>query len=127
MALLGHSTPQKCHLGRNGRLMVGGWVVAAGVLLLAYTAWSWAGRTPRARAWARKASWPSMILGLFPGLGLVLLGSGLAALLPEPVVGYAAPVLLAGFALFAMGLVYMTFRPRWWGPRWYRTTSHRKD
>jgi hypothetical protein len=100
--------------------MAGFWIALAGVALLAYTGWCWAGRSPRARRWSRRTSWDSMILGLFPGLGLVLLASGVAAMLPESVIGWAAPLILVAFAVFGMGMIYLVFKPRWWGPRWYR-------
>ncbi|WP_163508629.1 hypothetical protein [Fodinicola acaciae] len=100
--------------------MAGFWIALAGVALLAYTGWCWAGRSTRARRWSRRTSWDSMILGLFPGLGLVLFASGVAAMLPEPAVGFAAPLILVAFAVFGMGMIYLVFKPRWWGPRWYR-------
>jgi hypothetical protein len=94
-------------------------VAIAGAVMLAYVGWCWAGRTAAARAWARVPARDLLVLGLFPGLGLVLLASGIAAALPESLVGWAAPLILAGFLLFALGMVYLVARPRWWGPRWY--------
>lgn len=61
------------------------------------------------------------MLGLGPFGALMLLGTGLVLLLGEPFgAAVAAPLYGCALVLLAPGLLYHLFRPRWWGPRWFR-------
>lgn len=91
--------------------------------LLALSAWSWAGRSRRARWWVGRLFMDQIVLGVAPGLGLmvgsVVLG-GLFGMSELVALLVTAPVLL-GLVLELAGIFALL--PRWWGPRWYRQMS----
>ncbi len=103
------------------------WILALALVLLGIAVWSWRGRSASSRWWLRIWQGDTMALGFAPGVGLVLLGIGMIALVPgdepqqTPVGMIASFVWLAGFPVFVIG----SWGPRWWGPRWYRSMSDR--
>ena len=102
------------------------WIALLGLALLAVAAWSWAGSTPGSRWWIRVWQGDTMALGFAPGVGLILLGLGLIALVPgdgsESGLGMVGSLLwVVGFPVFVIG----SWGPRWWGPRWYRSMTPR--
>lgn len=93
----------------------------AGAVILLHLWRCWSGRS---RGWARSDSSRVLVLTFAPFTGLLLLGTGLSALLGEPAGTVAAAVLVPpAFLLLIPGLIYMLFGGRWWGPRWFRRLS----
>ena len=102
------------------------WIALLGLALLALAAWSWGGSTPGSRWWIRVWQGDTMALGFAPGVGLILLGLGLIALVPgdgsESGLGMVGSLLwVVGFPVFMIG----SWGPSWWGPRWYRAMTPR--
>ena len=98
--------------------MIAALVTLAGAALLALAAWGWAGRTHRARWWVGRPFGPQLVLGVTPGLGLILLGAGILALAGTFAALLVALPVLLGAVLELAGMFDLL--PRWWGPRWYR-------
>lgn len=96
--------------------------VLAGAWMLAVSAWSWAGRSERARRWVGQTWGPDMRLGILPGGGLMILPASLGTLFDVTgcLGGLMGLVILFGMLLTLAGIFWM---PRWWGPRWYRELS----
>lgn len=90
-------------------------VIVGGIVVLAADSLCLTGRY---KGWARDSRGPLLVLAGLPGLGLILLVSGVARMLDltEGVLGLIG---LVG-ALTLVALVITTVRPGWWGPRWYR-------
>jgi hypothetical protein len=91
--------------------------VGAGAACLAAGALAWSGRW---RSWARR---PLLRVGAMPitwlpGLGAFLLVSGLAN---ADLLSASSTVARLAFVLMVVGFLLCLVRPRWWGPRWYRT------
>jgi hypothetical protein len=96
-------------------------VVAIGAGLLLLSVWAWRGRSRRSRWWVRSPFGGQVMLGLVPGLGLIILGAGLLTLVgPWFTAVVALPVLFGAALEFA---VIFARLPHWWGPRWYRRLS----
>jgi hypothetical protein len=95
-----------------------GLVVLIGVCLLAVSVWGWAGRSRMARWWVGRPFGPQLVLGLLPGLGLLVLGGGLLALAGTAVALAVALPMLLGAVLELAGM--SSLLPGWWGPKWYR-------
>jgi hypothetical protein len=96
-------------------------VVAIGAALLGLAIWAWRGRTRRSRWWVRSPGGAQVMLGLVPGLGLIILGVGLLTLIgPWFVAVIGLPLLFGAVLEFAVIFAQL---PRWWGPRWYRQMS----
>ena len=94
-----------------------GWVwLVLGIGLCGVAAWSWLGRTPRARWWFKRSGYYPLVLGALPGFGILLLVGGLYRLLGSDSEGYLAPLFVVGAAVLLIGVVH----PRWWGPGWFR-------
>lgn len=95
----------------------GDWVgLGAGIVALVLAAWSWAGRSPRARWWFRREGYHSMVLGGLPGFGLLLVVGFAYKLTGESALAVIAPLFLAGIAVVLLGIL----QPSWWGPSWFR-------
>ncbi|MBJ7610074.1 MAG: hypothetical protein JF887_11690 [Candidatus Dormibacteraeota bacterium] len=93
-------------------------------VLLVVSAWSWAGRSRRARWWVGRPFMDQLVLGVAPGVALVtgtvvlgMLFGGTSDLMAVLVV---LPILV-GIVLILAGIFALL--PRWWGPRWYRNLS----
>lgn len=95
------------------------WILLVGVALLAVSGWSWLGRSHRARWWIRTWQADTLVLGILPAMGLMLVALTLYGLAGPSVTAVAAPLWLACFPLALLGFV----TPRWWGPAWYRELS----
>ena len=95
------------------------WIPLLGGALLAFAAWGWLGRSHASRWWVRSWEGDSLVLGVVPGMGLVLFGLGLVAVSDGPLKTVGSLLWLAGFPVFLLGFV----TPRWWGPGWYRRMS----
>lgn len=98
------------------------WIVALGGALLGFASWSSLGRSPAARWWVRSWEGDALVLGIVPGMGLVLFGLGLVAVFDGALQTVGSLLWLCGFPLFLIGFI----TPRWWGPRWYRRMSPRE-
>ena len=95
--------------------------VVVGAALLLLSIWAWRGRSRRSRWWVRSPFGGQVMLGLVPGLGLIILGVGLLTLVgPWFTAVIALPVLFGAALEFA---VIFARLPHWWGPRWYRRLS----
>jgi hypothetical protein len=96
-------------------------IVLLGAALLALSAWCWAGRSSGARWWSGRPFGARLMLGLVPGLGLLVCTVGLGVLFglsgPLASVLLAVPFLI-GLLLELAGMFALI--PRWWGPGWYR-------
>ena len=85
------------------------WIALLGVVLLLIAVWSWRGRSSKSRWWIRIWQGDTMALGFAPGVGLILLGTGLIALVPgdepqsTPLGMIASFVWLFGFPVFVIG------------------------
>jgi hypothetical protein len=95
------------------------WIPLLGGALLTFAAWGWLGRSHASRWWVRSWEGDSLILGVLPGMGLVLFGLGLVAVFNGPLQTIGSLLWLAGFPVFVLGFL----TPRWWGPGWYRRMS----
>lgn len=95
------------------------WIVLLGAALIGFAGWSWLGRSRPARWWVRSWEGDSLVLGVLPGMGLVLFGLGLVAVFDGPLQIVGSLLWLCGFPLFLIGFI----TPRWWGPAWYRHMS----
>lgn len=106
-----------------GDILALGSIALAGAGMLAVAVWSWAGRSARARRWARRPWGPRMRLGLLPGGGLLLLFGSLGTLFDlsqGPTVLKLGLSFLFFFGLLLVAIGGLSWVPRWWGPRWYR-------
>ncbi len=92
-----------------------GWLVV-GLACCTLAAWSWLGRTPRARWWFGRSGYYSLVLGALPGFGLLLVVGGLYRLLGSGAKPFLVPFFLIGAGVTFIGIVH----PRWWGPGWFR-------
>lgn len=107
--------------------MVPAGLVLGGVLATAVVLWSRAGRTHRARWWARAGRGDTlderMVLFFLPGIALGLFGFALVYGFSAGRVEWwrlpAAPMLLLGFALVMAGGLQLPV-PRWYLPVWLR-------
>lgn len=89
-------------------------------LFLAYSIWCWRGRSALARDWAGQGNLSNrLVLGVFPGLGLLFLPLVVLRIpdAPEWLKASGALVFLMGAAVFVIGFLV---GPRWWGPAWFR-------
>lgn len=100
-------------------------IVLIGVALLVLTAWSWRGQTARSRWWVPTLGGRHLVLGVLPGLGVLVSGGGLMAMtrgMGEALFGATVLVvglpMLVGVVLEFAGMFGLL--PKWWGPRWYR-------
>jgi len=99
------------------------WIPLLGGALLAFSAWGWLGRTAASRWWVRTWEGDSLVLGVLPGMGLLLFGLGIVAVFDNALLQTMGSFLwLAGFPVFLLGFL----TPRWWGPAWYRRMSSRE-
>jgi hypothetical protein len=99
-------------------------VALAGAVLVALSAWGWAGRSRRARWWVGRAFGPQLALGLMPGLGLLVLSVGVLAMGGTSLAPAVALPALLGVVLELAGILDVL--PGWWGPRWYRQLPGRR-
>ncbi len=91
--------------------------VALVILGVSGLASAWLARTGRWRWWAQDRFFRPFPITVAPTLGAVFLTSGLAPMLPEPVVTLlGATSLLSTMLAWVLGFA----EPRWLGPRWYR-------
>jgi hypothetical protein len=96
-------------------------VVLIGAALLALSVWAWRGRSPRSRWWVRSPFGDQVMLGVVPGIGLIVFCVGvLTATGPWMTLLIALPVLFGAALEFS---VIFARLPRWWGPRWFREMS----
>ena len=91
------------------------WLVI-GVGACALAAWSWLGRTPRARWWFGRSGLYPLVLGALPGFGLLLVVGGLYRLLGSWADALLVPLFVVGALVTFIGVLH----PRWWGPGWFR-------
>jgi hypothetical protein len=92
--------------------MTGALLLIAGVVMLGIAALAWSGRW---RSWSRRfLIGPTMLVTLIPGLGIGLVGGGLA-----DATGSDGPGVVALLGLVA-GAVLFFWSPEWFGPRWLR-------
>jgi len=99
------------------------WIPLLGGVLLVLSIWGWLGRTRASRWWVRTWEGDSLVLGVLPGMGLVLFGLGIFAVVDNALLETIGSfVWLAGFPVFLLGFL----TPRWWGPAWYRRMSTRE-
>ncbi|HEU0286394.1 MAG TPA: hypothetical protein VFR22_05060 [Nocardioidaceae bacterium] len=96
-------------------------VVAIGMVLLALSIWAWRGRSRRSRWWVGSPYGGQVMLGLVPGLGLIILSMGLLTLIGPWFTAVAGLPILFGAAL-VLAVIFARL-PRWWGPGWYREMS----
>lgn len=96
--------------------MEGLWLLVLGLGLSWVSAWSWRGRSVRARWWTRTWQADTLVLGIVPAMALMILGGGLYESFGRATLPVTAPAVMISFALFVLGFL----TPRWWGPRWYR-------
>lgn len=97
----------------------GAWFgLVAGIVALALAAWSWAGRSPRARWWYRSEGYYPLVLGALPGMGLLLVVGFAYRLTGRSELGVLAPFFFVGLAVIVLGIVH----PSWWGPGWFRAS-----
>lgn len=102
--------------------MTGVLVTLVWVPILAYVGWCWAGRSRRARAWAGQPTQHPLVLGVFPGMGLMLFSLWLVAAFGDGASPVSAPFFLASVLVF----LFAFYTPRWWGPRWFHQMSKRE-
>jgi len=93
-------------------------VVLVGTALLALFAWCWAGRSRGARWWATRRFGPQLVLGVVPGLGLIVVSGGVLTLAGTAAALPLTPLFLVGAVLELAGIFDLL--PRRWGPAWYR-------
>lgn len=100
-----------------------GWTfIVVGAGWVGYGVWGWLGRSAWARSWAHGLPWEkNNVLGLTPGVGLLLLAVGpvRVGLESSAYMRLGGVMALCAFVLAGLGF----FTPRWWGPRWYRTLA----
>lgn len=94
-------------------------VVLIGAGLLALFAWCWLGRARSARWWATRRFGPQLVLGVIPGLGLIVVAAGVLTLAGTGAALPLTPLFLAGAVLELAGIFDLL--PHWWGPAWYRS------
>jgi hypothetical protein len=96
-------------------------VVIIGAALLGLAIWAWLGRTRRSRWWVRSPYGDQVMLGVVPGIGLIVFCVGLLTLTgPWITLLIALPVLFGAALEFS---VIFARLPRWWGPKWFREMS----
>lgn len=100
-------------------------IVIAGAALIAAACWAWAGRSAAARWWVDTGSTRRLMLGVVPGLGVLVLCGGMLALTEKHFRSVfdtlALVVALPMLAAVVLEVVSMLgLLPRWWGPKWYR-------
>ncbi|MGH8793271.1 MAG: hypothetical protein ACRDXX_11575 [Stackebrandtia sp.] len=105
-------------------------IVLLGVALVAAFVWAWRGRSRRSRWWVGSAFGPQLMLGVVPGLGLLIFCAGMLTLAEgagSPLFDATAfAVAVALPMLFAVALEFagiFALMPKWWAPRWYRQMS----
>lgn len=95
--------------------------VAAGTIMLVVFVWSWLGRGAGARWWAKPDMTPAIVMGILPGVGLLLFAVGCSRAFGSPVSELAAPFVLLGLVAGVVGFWF----PRLWAPRWFKA-MHRQ-
>ena len=102
--------------------------VVGGLAALALVWWSRAGRTPRARWWAKRGDGGTlderMVLFFLPSIGLFGITMGPLMSFEPNNPGHTwmllfAPLLLVAFVLFVWGGLILPV-PRWYQPKWLR-------
>lgn len=92
--------------------------LAFALVIIALSVWSWRGKTPASRWWARGGFMEGVMRSFAPGGGLLLLfvvigkllGFRGAPWLLYPVFAYCVVMILGPLGLL----------PPFWGPKWYR-------
>lgn len=96
-------------------------MLAGSVVILALAAWSWAGRTRRARWWAATGGSPVIAVGILPFFGLLLAGAGIHRLGGDALKPLTSVLIILAFVTLLLGMI----RPRFVMPRWYTERAGR--
>ncbi|MGQ0465803.1 MAG: hypothetical protein ACT4QG_10845 [Sporichthyaceae bacterium] len=96
--------------------------VVGGPALIAWSVWSYRGRSPRARRWLGDRVDERSVIFVYPSLGIAMIVGPLASLMPlNPVTGLliAAPFAMA-FCWMSYGLIVFLPIPKFLYPKWAR-------
>jgi hypothetical protein len=96
-------------------------VVFIGAALIALAVWAWRGPSRRSRWWVRSPFGDQVMLGVVPGIGLIVFCVGLLTVTGPWLTPLIVLPVLFGAALECS--VIFARLPRWWGPRWFREMS----
>lgn len=115
------------YFGRNSEHIFVAAFGGQAILQVAYSVWCWRGTSTRARVWATRGFLAEvLVLGVFPGTGMMFISIASAGL-ADNFAGVAAVLGLlffAGLFILAIGTFIL---PRWWGPGWYRAKRASED